>query len=223
MTTLGATYYGAQTIGGSSQATDQTIAYAIPVTVLEAGLAVAIEMGITGGAFTPTAMLLADNGGVPGNIIALFQGRLVTSVIPSVADRFVVAPIMAWVTAGDYWIAFQHPIGLGGASLRYTTGSSGDGYEIDGAATALQEPASSGTTLTATDRQYSLRLVVLALEEPTFGNLVKFELTDTPDPGIDTDHVLRIRMRKTDATDSGTVRIRLMEGVTEIASFEEDL
>lgn len=54
-------------------------------------------------------------------------------------------------------------------------------------------------------------------------NLVKFALTDVSDPGVDFDHVLRVRARKTDNDEVGVMRVRLMEGITEIASFEEDL
>lgn len=54
-------------------------------------------------------------------------------------------------------------------------------------------------------------------------NLVKFALTDMADPGVNFDHVLRVRARKTDADAIGRMRVRLMEGTTEIASFEEDL
>lgn len=54
-------------------------------------------------------------------------------------------------------------------------------------------------------------------------NLVKFALTDVADPGVDFDHVLRVRVRKTDGDDVGVMRVRLMEGITEISVFEEDL
>lgn len=56
-----------------------------------------------------------------------------------------------------------------------------------------------------------------------YSKLVKFELSDASDPDTHIDHVIRVRMRKTSEADSGTVRIRLMEGVTEIATFEEVL
>lgn len=158
--TLTATMYGAQSIGASSQSTPDTTGFAIPITVTTTGLAVGLEVALTGGAGTwLAANLAADNGGTPGMIITPFLhgAQLVT---PSGTVRWMVAPSMVWITAGDYWITAGSMLGLG-PSIRYDTGSSGDGYTVVGTGAMMNEPGTSGTTSTATDRQYSLRLVVL--------------------------------------------------------------
>jgi hypothetical protein len=63
----------------------------------------------------------------------------------------------------------------------------------------------------------------VAIRSAPFDNLVKFGLTDSAVPDVDTDHVLRVRARLTDDTNDITMRSRVMEGSSEIARRYEDL
>lgn len=164
--TLAATMYGAGSIGASNQDPANDVAYCVPVTVTADGLAVAVEIGVIGLTFLPVAYLLADNAGAPGRVLSVFAGNRSWATAPSTTARFLAAPTLYWIAAGNYWIGAGSVGGTGAGQLRYTAGSSGDGYTVDGAATVLSEPGSTGTTSTATDRQYSLRLVVLTEATP---------------------------------------------------------
>lgn len=171
--TLQATMYGAGSIGASNQNPASDVAYCVPVTVTADGLAVAIEIGMVGGVFNPAAYLLADNGGVPGQVLAVFAGRKNNSITPSATARWLNCPVGYWITAGSYWIGGQSVGGPGAGQIRYTAGSSGDGYTVDGtSAQVLHEPATTGTTSTATSDAYSLRLVVLTEAAPPVPNTV---------------------------------------------------
>lgn len=73
------------------------------------------------------------------------------------------------------------------------------------------------------------RVLVEVLQSQTilaedFINLVKFELSDTSDPDVDFDHVLRVRMRKILEEHAGIVRVRLVQSPdTIIEEFEIEL
>lgn len=156
-----ATYLGAQSIGASDQDPAADIDYCVPITVTDEGLAVGIEAAVSDGDFRLAAYLLADNGGAPGDIIGIFQ-RDAQASVASTTDRWLVVPMMVWLAAGNYWVGVQSTSGVGQGQLKFDSGASGDGFTVDGGTTGAQhEPGATGVTSTATDRFYSIRLVML--------------------------------------------------------------
>jgi hypothetical protein len=159
--TLQVTRLGNPVAGASDQGSVADQIFAIPVTVVQAGLAVAIEAAMKDGTVRPSALLMADNGGAPGDVMASYGWSNGSASLSSTV-RYLNVPIMAWLEPGDYWVGLLPWTG-GQEDLRYDTGVSGDGYSIDGGINFVRsEPGGTGVVSTPTDRQYSLTLVMLA-------------------------------------------------------------
>lgn len=159
---LESTTLGAQAIGATTLAAEAQNALAVPITVTTAGLATGIEVAGTGAAsFGLAGYLLKDNAGAPGDIICPISRDSFGLTISSTA-RWLLMPMLVWLEPGDYWIANENWTGVGGANMHYDTGVTGDGYVIDsGSNFVLSEPGTTGVTSTVSDRQYSIRLIMI--------------------------------------------------------------
>lgn len=156
--TLTASYVGAASIGASDQNPAGDLTYTIPITVPADGWLIGVESAWHTGALQLHAAVYADNGGVPGVLVAA-SGRTGLSFSLSSTPRWVTCPLFVWLTAGTYHIGVNHALGLGAAQLRSTTGgSSGDGHTVDGGANfVVADGDYSAVTVTATTTTYSVR------------------------------------------------------------------
>lgn len=170
------TIYGPTSLGASRVTNNATDAWGSPVVVTDDAFVLSMEFGFSSPsgitAFTPRAIICADDGGAPGDV--LFQaigGDVSQTASINTTSRWWSIPVMAEFPAGTYWVMSGSSTGAGAPGMMYDAGSAGDGYLIDSAGSnfLIASPLASQATLVSQSRVYSARLVTIAVAEPATG------------------------------------------------------
>jgi len=153
--------YGTDSDGGTSDTATGRRMAAKKITITTAGRLVSIGGYILGNATQAgslSAMLLDNNGGVPGKVIAMGDAVEGGSILLSTTVRAIDIPVSAVVTATDYWIAIFWYNNTGSTLLRYV--ASGSDYTQAATGTwALDNGV--GTGYANSSRTYSIRASVI--------------------------------------------------------------
>jgi len=165
-------YLGYNVIGVSTEAMAVSRVYAKKITLAAAGLLTSIEAYVDGGNANDVlgglaAAVYDDTAGTPNRVVAYVQGDDASVLLDDTSGaggntdpRWLAIPIGKWLTAGDYWIAYQHGRAAGAETRIYFDGSGSDRtYDPGGASYWFVDWGFYAPTTTA--NRYSIRANIL--------------------------------------------------------------
>lgn len=132
--TLIHTYYGYNSVGGSSVTMTAYRWLLKKITIANAGMLLnigAYVLGVADQVHSFGVGLLDDNSGSPGKIIAYNTQAstyevILTAASQSIVARWIAIPVTCYLAPGDYWLAFCYF--AGSAAIIYYDGSGTDRY-----------------------------------------------------------------------------------------------
>lgn len=161
---IGAEYIGNNTIGGTWESPGVNSKVYLKKVILAndgfiANIGAYIQIGSASSAMGISSMLLDDNAGSPGELIAHGASSPVY-VLDGTDPRWMEATLGAWVTAGTYWLGIRTTDTGGGVVLQIAYDATGTDQTATGGGN--NQLADAGRlTLTVTANNYSIRALLL--------------------------------------------------------------
>lgn len=155
-------YLGKNAVGASTEAFAANRVYLKKITMASAGHMNSIEAHLKDGGGGQVASfqvaLFADNAGAPGKVLFLGGGIHVNnSFVPDATAGWVGAPVGAYLSAADYWIAVD--MTDNGSAVIYLDTSGGTDRYYDPGNVWIAD--SSLETVNTTVKDYSIRASIL--------------------------------------------------------------
>lgn len=157
------TYVGTTTVGASAQTPASNTAYAKQVTVPANSVLSSVEAHLAltdGNAIAYRVAVWSDNAGALNDLLRLWTPTINMAVVGG-TDRWLGGPVGIWFgSETDVWIGIQL-FDPASSTLSYET-SGGTDVTVATGSTWTGEAGASGTTVTVTNDDFSIRGLVIS-------------------------------------------------------------